>query len=45
MDEDSLSQLASAIKDQEAKKRSSFYEGASNIMNALQSGLGSLFGR
>ena len=45
MDEDSLSQLASILKDREAKKRSSFYEGASNIMNALQSGLGSLFGR
>jgi hypothetical protein len=45
MDEDSLTQLASVIKDREAKKRRSFYEGASNIMNALQSGLGSLFGR
>jgi membrane-bound lytic murein transglycosylase MltF len=45
MDEDSLLQIASVLKDEKDKKRQSYFEGARNIMNALGSGLGSLFGR
>lgn len=45
VDEDSLLQIASVLKDERDKKQQSYFEGAKNIMNALGSGLGSLFGR
>jgi len=43
LNEDTMMQLASVLKDQEKEKQNKFYKGAQNIMNVL--GLGSLFGR